>query len=277
MLPVDAGGLVLSLIIPAYNEADRIGESLRAMGAYLAARPEPTEIVVVDDGSRDATSDVVRAVAGTLAVPVRLARYETNRGKGHALKVGFALSRGDRLLFSDADLSTPIEMADRLLSRLDEGYDLALGSRRMSGADLKVRQPRHREFLGSIFTLLVRLLAAPVSDATCGFKAFQGKVGRDLFARLRIEDWSFDAELLVIARRLGYRWAEVPVEWEDRSGSKVHVLRDALQSLLGLATIRANALLGRYRFPLPLDEEHTAIPLGSAELRAARGGGDWDL
>jgi dolichyl-phosphate beta-glucosyltransferase len=192
----------------------------------------------VDDGSRDATSDVVRAVAGTLAVPVRLARYGTNRGKGHALKVGFALSRGDRLLFSDADLSTPIEMADRLLSRLDEGYDLALGSRRMSGADLKVRQPRHREFLGSIFTLLVRLLAAPVSDATCGFKAFQGKVGRDLFARLRIEDWSFDA---------------------------------------GLATIRANALLGRYRFPLPLDEEHTAIPLGSAELRAARGGGDWDL
>ncbi len=265
---------MLSIIIPAYDEAERIGASLRSIGAFLAERAEPSEIVVVDDGSRDSTAAVVAAVAQTLSVPVRIARYERNRGKGHALKVGFALSSGDRIVFSDADLSTPIRMVDLLLAPLDECYDIAIGSRKMAGAELVVRQPWHRELLGRVFTRLVQLLAAPVSDATCGFKAFRGDVGRDLFARVRRDGWSFDAELLVIARQRGYRVTEVPVAWEHRAGTKVNLLRDVVGSLVGLASIRMDAFLGRYRTLAALDEPHEATNVGAGSLSTRGEGAD---
>jgi dolichyl-phosphate beta-glucosyltransferase len=245
----------LSVVIPAYDEGQRLREPLLEVGAWLAAQPWAAEIVVVDDGSRDDTAAVAREVGDRLAVPVEVLRYERNRGKGFALKVGFARARGERILFSDADLSTPIQEAPRLLERLDAGYDVAIGSRWLRGADVRVYQPWYRVMLGSVFTLLVRLLLARVSDATCGFKAYRGPAGRELFARSRIPGWSFDAELLCIARRLDLRVAEVPVAWSDVRGSKVSLSRDVIGSLLGLLRIRSNLLRGLYARPEPADVE----------------------
>jgi dolichyl-phosphate beta-glucosyltransferase len=241
--------ILLSLIVPAYNEAGRIAFSMSAIHAYLGGQSYRSEIIVVDDGSSDGTSDVVRKITARFTIPVRVLRYESNRGKGHALKVGFAASRGERILFADADLSTPIKETGRLLESLDKGFDIAIGSRRMKESAIKVHQPWYRERMGAVFTCLVQRLISNVSDVTCGFKAFRGEVGRDLFSRVRVYDWSFDAEILLIAEERGYTLEEVPVRWDDRAGTKVSLLRDALRSLLGLVRIRINAATGRYREP----------------------------
>jgi len=244
---------LLSVVVPAYNEGARIPATLRAISDHFASAPFPVELIVVDDGSRDDTCAVVRAIAPQLSVPVTLLRYAPNRGKGHALKVGFAATKGDRILFSDADLSTPIDEADRFLAALDAGADVAIGSRKSARARIEVRQPWLRETLGKGFTWLVRRLAADVSDATCGFKAYRGDAGRALYARMRVFDWSFDAEMLLVGARLGLRLVEVPVRWRDQAGTKVDLRRDVLRSLQGLARIRVNALRGRYDAPLPID------------------------
>jgi len=236
----------LSVVVPAYQEARRIADGLRQIDVYLAERGHAAEIVVVDDGSADDTVEVVREVARTLSCPVWLVVSQHNRGKGHALKLGFAAARGERILFTDADLSTPIACADDVLAPLDEGYDFVLGSRKMRGARLEVRQPWLRETLGKGFTWIARWLIADVSDLTCGFKAFRGEVGRDLFARVRIDDWSFDAELLLIAGQRGVRLKEVPVAWHDREGTKVRLLRDIASTLAGLVRMRVHLLSGRY-------------------------------
>ena len=260
----------LSVVVPAYNEAARIADPLRRMAAFLAARAESFEIIVVDDGSRDPTFRVVRETAADLAAPVHVLRYEPNRGKGYALKVGIGAARGERILFTDADLSTPIEDAEALLAALAEGADLAIGSRRLPGSVIAVHQPWHRELMGSVFTRIVRWLVADVSDVTCGFKAFRGDVGRDLFSRVRVYDWSFDAEVLLLARRRGCRLAEVPVRWEDRAGTKVSLLRDTLRSLWGLLRITANDRAGRYRRPHAIDPRAQRWSAGGEPVGAAR-------
>ena len=244
----------LSIVIPAYQEAERISQSLERIDGYLAARGVRAEIIVVDDGSRDGTADVVRNAARALRTPVRLLVSARNRGKGHALKLGFEAACGERILFSDADLSTPIDCADAVLAPLDEGFDFVLGSRKMEGAQLEVRQPWLRETLGKGFTLLARVLIANVSDVTCGFKAFRGDIGRDLFARVRLDDWSFDAEILLIARYRRCRFTEVPVSWQDREGTKVRLVRDMLSTLAGLVRMRTHLALGRYAETVPAGE-----------------------
>ncbi len=246
---------VLSVVIPAYNEARRIPATLQAIADHFTAASYAVEMLVVDDGSSDDTAAAVRALAPSLALPLRLLRYAPNRGKGFALKVGFAASRGTRILFSDADLSTPIVEADRLLAELDRGADLVIGSRKNAKAQIDVHQPWLRETLGKGFTMLVRMLVADVTDATCGFKAYRGDVGRDLFSRMRVFDWSFDAELLWIAKQRGLRLSEVPVRWSDQVGTKVDLRRDVLRSLQGIARIRWYAARGRYEGPLPLGVE----------------------
>ena len=242
-----------SLVVPAFNERDRIGPSLHEMDAYLASQPYHAEIVVVDDGSSDGTVGLVNQIAKELVTPLRLLRYEQNRGKGRALIVGMTASRGDRILFTDADLSTPIEETAPLLAALESGADVVIGSRKGEGSQIRVHQPWYREQLGKVFTFIVRLLVAQVTDVTCGFKAFRGEVGRDLFSRLRIDDWSFDAELLMLTRQRGYKLAEVAVSWEDRPGTKVSLLRDGIGSLIGLFRIRWNAAQGIYSSPRSLE------------------------
>lgn len=243
----------LSIVVPAWNEAKRIEATLLAIARHFAARAEACELIVVDDGSRDETAAVVCALAPALALPLTLLRYAPNRGKGFALKVGFAATRGARILFSDADLSTPIEEAEALLAALDAGADVAIGSRKRARAQIEVHQPWLRETLGKGFTLLVRWLVADVTDATCGFKAYRGDAGRDLYARMRVFDWSFDAEMLRVAALRGLRTTEVPVRWSDQAGTKVDLRRDVVRSLLGIARIRGHAAAGRYAEPLPLD------------------------
>lgn len=255
----------LSLVVPAFNESQRIALPLREMASYLAEQPYSSEIIVVDDGSSDGTFELVCGLGAELPVPLRALRYCPNRGKGHALKVGFAASRADRILFTDADLSTPIEATASLLEPLEAGADIAIGSRWLKGAEVKVHQPWYREYMGRVFTLLVRSLIVDVSDATCGFKAFRGDVGRDLFSRARVRDWSFDAELLFLAHQRHYAIVEVPVEWEDREGTKVNLLRDAVNSFIGLIQIRLNSAAGRYR------EGSDALPAREIWPREAEG------
>jgi len=247
------GAIWLSLVVPAFDEAERLAEPLRAISDYLQQQPYSSEIVIVDDGSTDATFEIACSTAAELPTPVRVLRYRHNAGKGHALKLGFAAARGQRILFTDADLSTPIHETERLLESLEQGCDFAIGSRKMPGAEIRVHQPLYREWMGKVFTQLVRLSIADVSDATCGFKAFRGDVGRDIFSRLRIYDWSFDAELFWIAERRGYRHAELAVRWTDQAGTSVKLWRDVVTTLIGLVRIRLYALRGVYDRPHEVD------------------------
>jgi len=260
----------LSVVIPAYNEARRIGEPLASVHAYLRAQPYESEVIVIDDGSDDGTLDVVRDATSGWDVPVRAFRYAANAGKGYAIKFGVARARGDRILFTDADLSTPIEQTTEFMARLDAGADVVIGSRKTPWADIRVHQPWYRERLGMAYTWLVRRSIADVSDVTCGFKAFRAGAARDLFARIRLHDWSFDAELMLLVRLLGYRLDEVPVRWDDRAGTRVRLLRDVVRSLYGILRIRANAARGLYRTstaPLPDAGGWEWIPRPSAAPR----------
>jgi len=247
--------LLLSVVIPTYNETRRLAVPLRAIAEQLAGLGHPVEIVIADDGSTDGTFEQIQALAAEWPVPVRAVRYERNRGKGYALKVGFAHARGERILFTDIDLATPFDELAALEAALGAGCDIAVGSRKLAGAEIRVHQPWLRERMGKVFTWLVRTFLTDVSDATCGFKLFRGDVGRELFAHLRIEDWAFDAELLLLARRRGLRVVEVPVRWEDQPGTKVRLLRDAWSSLVGLMRISWYLRRGVYDHPAEIDCE----------------------
>jgi dolichyl-phosphate beta-glucosyltransferase len=233
-------------VIPAYNEAARIEEPLRRIDSYLGKRMPASEFVVVDDGSVDDTSEVVRRLAGELATPVVLVPSTPNRGKGYAVKLGVSRARGQAVLVTDADLSTPIEELDKLFPPLRNGAGVAVGSRKMPGASLEIRQPLLREAMGRVFTFLTRVFIVPVSDITCGFKLFTNEAAQQIFSRVTLDDWSYDAETLYLARRLGFGIREVPVRWRDCPGTKVRCCRDAVRSVLGLIRIRVNAARDRY-------------------------------
>jgi dolichyl-phosphate beta-glucosyltransferase len=257
------GRPTLSIVVPAYNESERLAGSLKLLEEHLGSLNERSEILVVDDGSSDDTFALVRRLAPSLRVPVRVVRYGRNRGKGHALRVGFAEARGDRVVFTDADLSVPLEFLDRVVALLDQGFDLAIGSRRGEGAEIVEHQPWLRELLGKIFTHLVRRVISNVSDATCGFKGFRAEVGKDLFSRSRLDDWSFDAEILWLARQRGCRIAELPVRWTHREGSKVRPIRAGMASLAGLIRIRWYGLTGAYSRSRPVGVETESWPPGT--------------
>jgi dolichyl-phosphate beta-glucosyltransferase len=183
----------------------------------------------------------------------RVISYGANRGKGYALKQGMMASRGQVVLFSDADLATPIEELDKILPWLQtnperpSGYEIVHGSRKMPGALVEQHQPWLRENMGKVFTWLCnKIVGANVSDATCGFKCYKGEVARIIYARQQLFDWSFDAEIIHIARRNGYNIKEVPVRWHDVRGTKVNLLRDTIRSLTGLFRIRWNGWRGYY-------------------------------
>jgi len=237
----------LSVVVPAYNEARRIVEPLRRIDAYLQAHGLPAELIVVDDGSTDGTADVVRRLGTELGNPVRVVASTANRGKGHAVKLGMSHARGEAVLMTDADLSTPIEELEKFLGHLRNGVQVAIGSRKMPGAIIEERQPFLREAMGRVFTFLTRLLVVRVSDVTCGFKVFTQEAVREIFPRVTLDDWSFDAEVLYLAGRLRFVILEIPVRWHDEAGTKVHRGRDAVRSAIGLVRIVCNGMFGRYR------------------------------
>jgi dolichyl-phosphate beta-glucosyltransferase len=226
-------GVRLSVVIPAYNEEQRLGDSLVTIRAALLGRDESAEVIVVDDGSSDGTADVAREVLGAPGGPAfSVLRNEPNRGKGYSVRRGLLAARGALALFTDADLSTPIEDLTRLEQAIREGADIAIGSRDTVGSEVLVRQAWYRELAGRTFNFVVRALAVPgIRDTQCGFKLFRRDTIRPVFERVTVERWGFDVELLVIAQRLGYRVAEVPVRWVNDDRSKVNLLRDGVQML----------------------------------------------
>jgi dolichyl-phosphate beta-glucosyltransferase len=238
---VTAGGVALTIVIPAYNEEARLGRSLDTLIAHLQARAESWEILVVDDGSTDGTA----RVAGSRAA-VRVVRLPSNRGKGAAVRAGLAESAGERVLFSDADLSTPPEELAKLTEALDKGADLAMGSRGLPGSDIVVRQAWYREHMGKTFNLILRAITGiPFRDTQCGFKLMRGEVARVLAGELREDGFAFDVELVLRANRNGFVVREIPVVWKNVEGSRVDPLSDSVRMLMALPRITGE--VGRYR------------------------------
>jgi len=231
----------VSIIIPAFNEADRLPRTLEAMAAHFASRGEPFEVLVVDDGSRDGTARAVEDFGEAHpALDVRCLDYGVNRGKGYAVRHGMLRATGDRRLFCDADLATPAEEYDVVLAAMARsGVPIGIGSRPLRQSSLLVHQPWYREMLGRGFNKAVRLLAVPgIADTQCGFKVFTAEAAQDVFSRCRLDGFAFDSEALFIARRLGYPVAEVPIRWSHQEGSKVSMVRDGLRMLADLSRIR---------------------------------------
>jgi dolichyl-phosphate beta-glucosyltransferase len=234
----------LSVVIPAYNEAARLPHTLSLLASYLDAAWPQREIVVVDDGSTDDTAEAARATG----VPgLRVLRFEPNHGKGYAVRLGMQAATGALRLMTDADLSTPIEDLPRLLDALSSGADIAIGSRALPGSNVEVRQPWYREAMGRLFNRLVRLVTLPgLHDTQCGFKLFTAAAAERSFAAARLDGFSFDVEVLYVARRRGLRIAEVPVTWRNDRATRVGLVRGG-QAFLDLLRIRAYDLRGNYR------------------------------
>ncbi|HEY8021668.1 MAG TPA: dolichyl-phosphate beta-glucosyltransferase [Thermoanaerobaculia bacterium] len=229
----------LSVVIPAYNEAERLGPSLDRALEYLERRGGSFEVLVVDDGSSDATGRVAAAYADR---NVRLLTHPRNRGKGAALRTGVAATGGDRVLVSDADFSTPIEELPKLERRLADA-DLVLGSRAAPGADVRERQPLYRELMGKTFNLLIRILGVRgLRDTQCGFKLLRGEVGRELFAEMEIDGFAYDVEMVWLARQHGYRVVEVGVVWVNSAASKVDPIRSSLAMFRDVIALRRRRL-----------------------------------
>ncbi len=236
----------LSVVIPAYNEEARLEPTLRAVIAYLEAEKPDFEIVVVDDGSSDGTAAVVREIASD-EPRVRLVELGQNAGKGAAVRAGMLAAEGASVLFSDADLATPIEELTKLERAIADGADIAIASRAADGADIRVRQHPLRELMGRTFNVMVRLTGlGGLRDTQCGFKLFTRDAARDLFGRSEVDGFAFDVEILVLARGR-YRVAEVPVVWRHIDESKVSPGSDAARMFLDLWRIRARHARERLR------------------------------
>jgi dolichyl-phosphate beta-glucosyltransferase len=238
----------ISIVIPAYNEQTRLPETLRRVTQYLQESNWAfREILVVDDGSTDATADAANAIAR--ANPeIQVLHNPGNRGKGYSVRHGMLKARGEWRLFSDADLSAPIEELEKLWCEVEQGKsEIAIGSRAIDRSLIGVHQPGHRETLGRIFNAVMRAATGlHISDTQCGFKLFRGDVAEDVFSRQNLERFGFDAEVLYIAARRGYHIAEIPVRWNHVDGSKVGMLT-GLHAFGELLEIRLNSLRGKYR------------------------------
>jgi glycosyltransferase involved in cell wall biosynthesis len=236
----------LSIIIPSYNEELRLPATLDKIASYVPSSRRNTEVIVVDDGSRDRTAQVAESYRGKLA-NLRVLSNGVNRGKGYSVRRGSLEALGDVILFTDADLSAPIEEADKLLAALQD-HDVAIGSRAMDRGLIEVHESPFREFAGIVFNTIVRaVLRLPFVDTQCGFKAFRRDPSRIIFEQQTIERFGFDPELLYLARHHGLSTIEVPVRWSHSPATKVNMLRDSVQMFMDVFIIRWNALRGRYR------------------------------
>jgi len=242
-----------SVIVPAYNEESRIIPTLKRIHEYFKEKGSDFEIIVVDDGSTDNTALVVNDLSGRLR-NIHLVRLSDNAGKGGAIKRGIGSARGALVLTCDADLSTPVEEVEKLLSYLRRGFDIAIGSRGLSQSDIVVHQPWYRERMGKIFNGFVRVLVMKgIRDTQCGFKLFHGDVARRLFSKSLIPGFAHDVEILFLAVKEGYKIAEVPVKWLNSPSSRVRLLKDPLKMFLELIRIRGYHIMGKYH--IRLDED----------------------
>jgi glycosyltransferase involved in cell wall biosynthesis len=236
-----------SIVVPAYNESARLAASLDQILDFCRRQGWDAEVVVVNDGSRDDTAGIARRYAES-DPRVRLVENPGNRGKGYSVRHGMLEARGEVMIFSDADLSSPIDEAEKLVAAIRAGADVAIGSRWMQPELMTERQPLRRQFLGRLFNLLLHaLLGLRFKDTQCGLKAFTRSAALALFSRQRIERWGFDPELLFLARRLRLRTVEVPVAWAHDDRSKIKPLLDGMKMACEVLRIRWYACSGKYQ------------------------------
>ncbi len=236
----------LSIVVPAFNECLRIEATLERVMACIDAQQWDAEVLVVDDGSKDETAAIVEHWMD-LHPRLHLIKNPGNRGKGYSVRNGLLQAAGEIVLFTDADLSAPMEEANRLLAAIEAGADVAIGSRWMERARQTIQQPLYRQVFGRCFNAITRnVMGLPFKDTQCGFKAFRRDAAQVIFRLQRIERWGFDPEILFIARKLRYSIVEVPVTWGHDERSRMSYLKDGMKMLEEMAVIRYNSLAGRY-------------------------------
>jgi len=236
----------LSIVIPAYNEAARIENALTRVLECIEKQGWDAEILVVDDGSTDTTPQIVHRWMERYP-RLHLIQNNGNRGKGYSVRNGLLQAAGEIVMFTDADLSAPMEEAERLFAAIADGADVAIGSRWLDKARQTIHQPLYRRFFGRCFNWVTRMvMGLPFKDTQCGFKAFRRQAAQVIFRLQRIERWGFDPEILFIARKLGYDIREVPVTWGHDERSRMSYLKDGMKMLEEMAIIRGNSLAGRY-------------------------------
>ena len=235
----------LSIVIPAYNESHRIGKTLEAIAGWLAVQPFEYEILVVSDGSKDNTAEVVNNLSPQIK-NLKVIDNKENHGKGWVVKQGMLEASGDIRLFTDADNSTSVDQVTKMLPFFEQGYDVVIGSRRIEGSKIAAKQPLLRDFLGGVFRLIVHtLVPLGVTDSQCGFKAFTAKAAQNIFPKQTIFRWAFDVEILALVRKMKFKLKEVPLVWINDVESHVK-FSGMLKMLLEVIQIRLNLLLGKY-------------------------------
>jgi len=236
----------LSVIVPCYNEKERFKNGLNHFLSYLNKQKYTWQLILINDGSTDNTLELMEGTAKDNK-NINIISYRKNKGKGYAIIQGVKRARGKLILFSDLDHSVPVSTVETFFKYFEKGFDVVIGSRRVEGSKFIKRQNLIRETLGRGFTLLVRIFIDwDIKDATCGFKAFTNPAAKKLFSSISVYDWAFDAELLFLCKKYGYKNAQAPVTWQDVRGSKVSLIRDILGSFVGLIKIRINDAFKKY-------------------------------
>ena len=249
-----------SIVIPAYNESARLGATLEKVLAYVRRQQWDAEVIIVNDGSRDQTADIVRTYAQNEPL-LRLLENPGNRGKGYSVRNGVLNSRGRLILFSDADLSSPIEEAPKLFKTLEDGADIAIGSRWLRSELQTQRQPLHRQLFGRVFNLLLRLtLGLQFKDTQCGFKAFKQAAAKAIFPLQKIERWGFDPEILFLARKFGFKVEEIPVRWGHSGGARINPVLDGAKMFQEMLRIRWYDLTGKYNSASGIAPQPAKLP-----------------
>jgi dolichyl-phosphate beta-glucosyltransferase len=236
--------MLISFLIPIYNEEKRVGKAIKALSSYLGTFKEDYEVLFIDDGSTDST--VKKIASEKPRFQYRVINYQPNKGKGYAIRQGMMHSRGDYKLFFDVDMSTPLTEFDKFLRQL-HSRTVLIGNRKTRGAEVLKHQPYLREKMGQAFTLLARLLTVwEVTDFTCGFKCYPKEVSKKVFKKARVDRWSYDAEILFLTKKLGFKIKQVPVTWKDDDRTRVVLMKDSLQSLVDLLKIRLLSVFEAY-------------------------------